>query len=461
MKIFYLLRLSKKAIGVKNLMLLLILLLMPGCRHESVESYFTAEKASHHFREMEKKCNLDNGTLWGKNLFGPVMIVDRTTRKIYANKPDSLGLLKEKDGIYTGLYPKELITMYAPAVYGGTRYAMVPVPNESDEKNISSWMIHVLFHCMQISNGENHTIFNQPNLDDDEARLWIKLEWKALRKAINSTGQEKINAIRDALVFRGTSREFYCRYADESNHFETYEGLATFTDFKLSHPSSEDYRKILNEFVDVMYDMSSYTSTYGHLSGAMYATLLDDAGYDFRNMKSWQEDLGSMVRELYKIELPEICRDVAGSLALCYDLHLIIDEEKDRNMAIQERLHELTSTFTDRSVVFLELEDPSFDFEPEDIQPVDTLGTLYNKMRVSDNWGKLAVYKGGCLVSGNFQYLRITAKGLRIDKNRIQGEGWDIILKPGWLLVKVHNNYFMRQSVPFTSYGRSDLILSQ
>lgn len=436
------------------------LFLMAGCRQESVDSYFTAEKASYHFREMEKKCNLDNGSLWGKNLYGPVMIVDRTTRKIYANKPDSLGLLKEKDGIYTGLYPKELITMYAPAIYGGTQYAMVPVANESDEKDMSSWMIHVLFHCLQISEGGSHTIFNQPNMDDDEARLWTKLEWKALRKALNSTGQEKKNAIRDALVFRGTNREFYCRYADASNHFETYEGLASFTDFKFTHPSSEAFRKHISEFADVIYKRSSYTSTYGHLTGALYATLLDDEGYDFSTLRSWHADLGNIVREVYEIELPEICRDVAGSLALCYDLPLIIDEEKERNKSIQERLHELTYAFTDRAVVFLELEDPTYDFEPEDMQPVDTLGTLYYKMRVSDNWGKLSVSKGGCLVSENFKYLRITAKGLRTDKNHIQGEGWSLLLKPGWQLLKVNNNYFMRPNTSSTSYNGLDMLIS-
>ena len=51
-------------------------------------------------------------------------------------------------------------------------------------------------------------------MDEKEARLWIKLEWKALRKAINSTGEERQLAIRDALIFRGSNRELYHKYAD-------------------------------------------------------------------------------------------------------------------------------------------------------------------------------------------------------------------------------------------------------
>ena len=46
-------------------------------------------------------------------------------------------------------------------------------------------------------------------MDEKEARLWIKLEWKALRKALNTEGEEQQIAIRDALIFRGSNRELY------------------------------------------------------------------------------------------------------------------------------------------------------------------------------------------------------------------------------------------------------------
>lgn len=429
---------------MRKIFCLPLLIFVFGCKQEVKESYFTAGKASVYFREIEDICQRDSGLLWGRNLYGPVMLVERSTRRIFANQPDKEGLLKEKDGIYTGLYPNELVILNAPAVYGGTLYAMVPVPSEEDEHRIPSWTLHVLYHCFQNTNGARHVIFNQRNLDDEKARLWIKLEWKALRKAILSQGQEKMTAIRDALVFRCTNREFFNEYSEETYRFEIYEGLATFTDFKLCSDSPEEFRTNLITFLDWIYSMPSYSSVYGNISGALYASLLYDAGYDLRAVGNSTADLGEIVRQVYKTELPEICRDVAGSLALCYDLPMITNEEQKRLASIQQRLHKLTSVFTEKSVVYLELEDPSFDFEPEDIQPVDTLGILYNSMRVSDNWGKLAVDKGGCLVSGNFRFLRITARGFRTEKNRISGEGWNLILNDGWELVEVNENYFLR-----------------
>lgn len=425
-----------------------VLLLLLSCREENTDSYFTAENASKYFKSIEEICNRDNGKLWGKNIYGPVMFVDRTNRRIISNYPDEEGLLKEKDGIYSGLYPKELIVNNSPVVFGRTEFAMVPLPVEEDEYRIKSRAIHGLFHRFQETIGIPPATFNENNMDEKEARLWIKLEWKALRKALNSKGEERLRALRDALVFRGSNRELYQKYAIEENRFENYEGLATFTFIKLCSVSEEEFRSKMLEYLDRIYSMPSYARSYGYIHGALYASLINDAGFDFQQIKTDTLDLGNQAREMYKIELPPICRDIAGSLALSYDVDVINREEENRLSEIQERLHKLTSTFTEKTVVYLELESPYFDFEPENIHPLDTLGTLYSAMRVSDNWGKLTVDKGGCLVSNNYKYLRITAKGFKEDKNKISGEGWNLDLNDGWELIEVEQNHFLRKITP-------------
>jgi hypothetical protein len=376
------------------------------------------------------------------------MFVERTSRRIISNYPDSERTLKGKDGIYTGLYPKELVLNNAPVIFGGTKFAMVPLPPEEDCFRIKSRAIHGLFHRYQEENGIAPAIFNQKNMDEKEARLWIKLEWKALRKALLEKGEERARSIRDALIFRGSNRELYSEFAREENHFEDYEGLTTFTYLKLCCTSESDYQNRLLEYLDRIYSMPSYARSYGYIHGALYASLLNDKGFDFQQIKSDTLDLGKEVKEAYNIELPKICRDVAGSLALSYDVALINEEEEKRLTDIHKRLHDLTSTFTEKTVVYLELESPSFDFEPENIHPLDTLGTLYSSMRVSDNWGKLSVDKGGCLVSNNYKYLRITAKGFTEDKNHMTGDGWNLFLNPGWELVEVNQNYFLRKVLP-------------
>jgi hypothetical protein len=425
-----------------------VLLMLISCKGKNSESYFTTDKASRCLKDIEEICKRDNGKLWGKNLYGPIMFVERVTRRIVANQPDNEGILKSKDGVYTGIYPKELVLSNAPVKFGGTQFAMVPLPAEEDEYRIKTRTIHSLFHLFQKNEGVIASTFNLTNMDEKEARLWIKLEWKALRKAINSQGEERQLAIRDALIFRGSNRELNRKYATDENRFETYEGLATFTYTLLCTNSPEEFKSKLFENLARIYSMQSYARSYGFIHGALYASLLYDKGYDFKNIKTDSIDLGDTVRELYKIELPDICRDVAGSLAVNYDIESVNKEEEKREAEIKESIHSQISMFTEKPVVFLELESPSFDFEPEDIHSLDTLGTIYNSMRVSDNWGKLTVDKGGCLVSNNLKFIRITAKAFKADKNHISGDGWHLILNSEWELVPVDQNYFVRKLIP-------------
>lgn len=433
---------------MKQWIFFLFPLLLISCKEVKTVSYLTPQKASQYFKKIEDICNLDSGKLWGKNLYGPIMFVERTSRNIIANKQDIEGLLKLKDGVYTGIFPKELILNNVPVKYGGTSYAMTPMPVEEDDYKIKTRAIRSLFHRFQEEQGIAPFGFNISIMDEKEARLWIKLEWKALRKALNSQGDERRLAIRDALIFRGSNRELYQTWAFDENRFETYEGLATFTYTLLCTNSPEEFKRRLFENLDRGYSMQSYSRSYGFIHGALYASLLYEKGFNLQVIQTDNFDLGKAVKELYNIELPAICRDVAGSLAVNYDIDSINKEEEQRLADIKASIHNQISIFTEKPVVFLELQSPYFDFEPEDIHPLDTLGTLYSSIRVSDNWGKLTVDKVGCLVSNNFKFLRITTKGFKADQNRISGEGWSLILNSEWELVLVDQNYFVRKLMP-------------
>jgi hypothetical protein len=439
---------ASKTVLMKRWVIIPVLLFLIGCKGEQQEIYFTPEKALQYFKKIEADCNRDNGSLWGKNLYGPVMFIDRNSRKIFANSPDKDGLLKGKDGIYTGTYPKELLINNIAVIYGGTLFSMAPLPAEEDEYRIINRAIHGLFHSFQESIGYTSSGYNTKNMDEKNARLWVKLEWKALRKAIGSEGAEQELAIRDALIFKGSNRELYSKYAPEETKFENYEGLAAFTYTLLATNSSEENKQRLLEYLDRIYGMQSYARSYGFISGALYANLLYQKGFDFSTIRSENVDLGEKVKELYNIQLPAVCRDVAGSLAVNYEIEKIYGEEAKREDDIRVSIHRQISTFTEKPVVFLELESPYFDFEPEDIHSMDTLGTLYTRIRISDNWGKLTVDRGGCLVSNNLKILRITAKGFNEDKNRFGGEGWHLILNSDWELVSVDGNYFARKIMP-------------
>lgn len=426
----------------------LLLLLLAACSREKTSTYFTPGKALQYFRGIKEICDRDNGALWGKNLYGPMMFVDRSSRLIIANMPDRDGLLKGKDGVFTGTFPKDLLLNNSPVTYGNTLFALAPLPQEEDEYMIRTQAIHSLFHRFQMMAGTSSFGYNTNNMDEREARLWLKLEWKALRKALTTEGEEQKVAIRDALIFRGANRELFSKYARDENLFEDYEGLTTFTYTLLCTGSKDEYRARIFELLDEIYAMQSYARSYGFIHGALYASLLNDKGFDFAGIRTKEIDLGNTVMHLYGIELPAICRDVAGSLAVNYNVSEIYSEEERRLADLRESLHEQISEFTEKPVVYIELESPYFDFEPGNIQSLDTVGTLYKSIRISDNWGKLSVNGGGCLVSNNFRFLRISAKGFKADQKHISGDNWSMTINKDYELVAVKQNYFVRKMMP-------------
>jgi hypothetical protein len=430
-----------------TVLLIFLPLFITQCKEDEGTEYFTVEKASYYFSEVERLCDKDDGNLWGENLYGPILFIDAKTRRLYSNVQDKEGLLKPREDIFTGTFPREEVSNYAKE-FGGTLYAMAPIPEEEDYYRITSRCIHGLFHCFQIRKNIDTPDYNTSHMGERTARLWLKMEWKALERAIRTTGDTRKQAVRDALVFRSARRELYPKYIQEENKFENYEGLASFTWMMLCSESRDDYLKKLLDYYHRIYNYRSYTFSYGFVHGNIYAYLLNETGFDFSSIDSRDFDLGETLMNRYEISLPEISRDIAGSLAFSYDVDLVKEEEKQRDDQLREGLRRRTAQFTEKPVVLLELQSPNFSFEAEDTDPVDTLGTIYQTIRVSDNWGKLAVEEGGCLVSPNLKFLRVPAKNVEKDKQHITGDGWRIVLNNNWELVKVEENYFIRKLMP-------------
>jgi hypothetical protein len=65
-----------------------------------------------------------------------------------------------------------------------------------------------------------------------------------------------------------------------------------------------------------------------------------------------------------------------------------------------------------------------FTFDPNTVQPLGDLGTVYPSMEVRDLWGKITITAGG-LVSPDFTRLTVPANG----------EGYTLTLNEGWRVV--------------------------
>src|SRR4029077_3630299 len=143
--------------------------------------------------EVTKLCERDAGRLWGESLCGPMVIFDQATKTRATSQPEPEGQPPRFSGFADG-----------PVNWGGLRWFSYPLYMlaETDADARQQNMLHGLFHRIQPEMGLITSDGLNEHLDTLEGRVWMKLEWRALRRAVESNGSGRAEAIADALAFR-------------------------------------------------------------------------------------------------------------------------------------------------------------------------------------------------------------------------------------------------------------------
>lgn len=84
-----------------------------------------------YFDEIKTEAN-QHQQLWGRDLYGPILLVNPGSRQILANFSDSAGVLKQDEKIYSGILPDKINIANTAVDWNGRRWAMVmlPLPND-------------------------------------------------------------------------------------------------------------------------------------------------------------------------------------------------------------------------------------------------------------------------------------------------------------------------------------------
>ena len=109
-------------------------------------------------------------------------------------------------------------------------------------------------------------------------------------------------------------------------------------------------------------------------------------------------------------------------------------------------LEKYRQIFNNDTVLILNLTKPNVGFNPNTLQPIDTLGTIYPFIIITDTWGRLEVDNGGCLLSKDWGKATIPAVNINADGNIIKCNNWTLKLEDGWDLIKTGKTYFLIRS---------------
>ncbi len=161
--------------------------------------------AQRYFEEATKLCERDAGRLWGVSLCGPMVIVDQATGTRATSQPEPEGQPPRFPGTADG-----------PVSWGGLRWFAYPLYMlaDTDADVRQQVMLHGLFHRIQPELGFITDDGLNEHLDTLEGRVWMQLEWRALRRAVESSGSDRVEAIADALGFRRERRARFPGAAD-------------------------------------------------------------------------------------------------------------------------------------------------------------------------------------------------------------------------------------------------------
>ena len=394
------------------------------------------------FKLIKTICDKDNGKLWGKSLWSATLVIDRDSRMIIANEPDNQYLLTKKGNIFVGKFPESSIIANSTTEFGGKHWTMVAYPLPTDTFELTSLFIHEMFHRLQKEIGLSFCSYDNSHMDKMQARLYLKLELLALLKAINSKDKEQKQSITDAILFRQYRRSLFPGCDSNENSFEIGEGLANYTALKLCCNSNKEIISKHNSSKDFYLNQNSFVRVFGYHTGSLYAFLLDESGIEWRKKLDCNSDLALLLKNANNIEMPKKLKISVEKNRELYGYKEIYDYELNLKIEKDKKISEIKNKFTKLSVLKMKLQNSHFGFDPTSQQPIDSIGTYFPFVEITDDWGVLKVDKNGCIMKFG-DYALVPSDSLDIKENEISGDGWILKLNEKWKIEKIDKNYLI------------------
>ena len=391
------------------------------------------------FGDAEEAALGDAGELWGRELLGPVLFADPATRQVAANQPDEQDRLTERDGVFVGTLPPEIGIANTAVDWAGVRWTMVAWPLPAERHERTRLLMHESFHRIQpqLRHGGGDPLNN--HLDSEAGRTWLRLEFRALARALVAREEARALALEDALVFRARRRALFPDAAVKEATFERNEGLAEYTGLKLCGLAGAPLLERAAARLRGDEASASFVRSFAYATGPAYGLLLDELGADWRPTIDLRTDLSALLADALAWKAPSELAAEGESRSARYDAAQVVSAERARAVeraAVDERNR---ARFVAGPVLVLPCSSGvNISFNPSDITPLEPIGSVYGTVYLVDDWGVLDVSSGGALVernpAGSMQAARVSAPkdaALR----PLAGDGWSLTLNAGWKLV--------------------------
>ena len=402
------------------------------------------ERIAKLFDEFGNLCKKDNGAIWGINLCAPFVFIDRETRAAAANELDFEGIFTKHGRVCCGTFPKHLVVSASATEFGGKRWAMMPWDyvkklDTLDGKYTLRTMAHEAFHCIQPKLfGEFAFHSDNTHMDETDARISFLLEISALKKALETTGDERMSAICVALSAREKRRQAYDKALSENMH-EMLEGTAVYTEIRLNCLGRDEILAEADKYMETAKNQESIAQYFGYASGALYCLVLDEIGAEWKKDLASATDLGALLMGAVAVTKTSPLDDFNLEP---YGYQEIVEQVRQKEETYNAMLREFQDTFTQQPV--LRVYDLGSTSISGKFYPIPGLGTvLKGNVEHFGDFGRIFVRNGVFLKNYDEGFCVILADDIKIENNRVIGINWEIELNDRFKVINAEHGFLL------------------
>lgn len=401
----------------------------------AAQDYARAQMAA---ADLADVCGDDRGRLWRVSLCGPLIVVDPATRGVWASQQDRERVLTKLGDGWIGTLPDGVPVANSSVEWAGVRWIMVLAPLPEAEADRRALVAHEAWHRVQGEIGFAAQNADNAHLETERGRFLMRLELRALASALRSRGTARQRAGEDALIVRTMRHAEFAEAAAQEAALDRNEGLAAYTGVKLGVTDNPDLYAA--RILDQQDTHQAFARAYAYASGPAYGLMLDRAD------ENWRRELGARAPAdvLIGIWRPSAFGPAElARISARYGGEAIAAEERARAEEQRARIAELNRRFGQGSRLELPLAQMQLEFDPNQITPVEGLGSIYGTLTLRDAWGEF-VSTDGALIDQTFTRLVAAEPG----PDGLSGPGWRLNLNPGWRLVGAHGGLLSAELAP-------------
>ena len=389
---------------------------------------------------------LHHKDLWNLDLYGPILLINPESRQIYANFPDSAGVLKQDGSIFTGELPTEINIANTAIDWNGRKWAMIRLPVPGNRQERLELVSHELFHRSQPTLGFEMRSPDNDHLDQKDGRVYLRLELAALWQAYTSkTMVDARTHLTHALIFRKYRYTLFPGAAINENLLELNEGIASYTGIVMSDMDEPELATYFEQKLTDFQHYPTFVRSFAYITTPLYGYILDRTNPRWNLQINKNTNLTDFFTAAFNLSVPDDARLAVSLIPDQYESGKIIAEETERENETKHKLAEYKARFITAPHLEIRFEKMGISFDPRNIIPLEGEGSVYPNLRISDNWGILTV-TNGALVGKNWDKVTVS-EPTRISNDKVTGDGWILDLNQGYAVEKVNTggNYLLKK----------------